>query len=228
MEPLNLIKPVDLTETQKAELHESMVQANLLLKPLAHKMFGDRGLRKLRDEVRAGRVKLSASERACVQRVMDNEGLILAGYIRVVAPLVRSFHLSTKQDVDDLWQEAALGIYDAIYSFDGRTEFSTYSYSAVKNRLIRLRKEKLRSLDEDDKRIDPVDKTSEIAKRVLDMLDVIESCPLDVNERSLIEYCLKDGESGWQSRWAHQVQKSKQWANIVYKSAKAKIAKAAA
>lgn len=229
METLDLIKPVELTADQKAELHDLMVQANSILKPLAQKMFGERGLRKLRNEVRAGRVELSASEAVCIQRVVANEGLILAGYIRVATQLVKAFYLRTKQDMDDLWQEAAMGIYDAIYSFDGRNEFSTYVYYSVKNRLIKVRKNPECSLDSEDFP-ELADKSAEPKRTILDVYDVrtvLAKCSLSVQEREVIDYYLQDAEDGWQCRWAGKIHLTKQRVHQIYKSAKAKIARCA-
>ena len=222
---------IDLTEEQKQELHNLMVSVNSFLKPLSQKMFGERSLRKMRDEVRAGKVDLPPKESEQLNALMRSEELIIAGYIRIAAPLVKSFSFTAKFEHEDLWQEAALVVYNAIYSFDGSSEFSTYVYWTVKNHFLSKVKSQKKCVQtvsglttKDGKEIDiAVNPACDLAVKVQEAQEFIKNAPLTDRERETIDYCLKDGDEGWQTRFAIKSNLTKQRVHQLYKSSKEKI-----
>ena len=211
MAHLEFIKPVELSGSQKDELQRIMSKVNDLLRPVAEK----RGLKRLRDQVRAN----PSPE---VKALMDSESLILAGYIRIATKLVNAFQRSSSLEEDDLWQEATIAIYDAMYSYNGQTEFSTYAYNCIKNRLIKLRMQNQKKVkttglfNEDGQLIDVIDPSSAIVPEV-DLHALVNKAKLSPKERVVIHSSMRG--KGWQINLAEEWGRTKQLVSEVYRRA---------
>lgn len=75
----------------------------------------------------------------CVLQSFEDD--ILAGYGAMAASFAGSYHNAfgrrTRADYYDFFQEASLSLYDALYLFDGSSEFSTYAHRGIRRRLFR-------------------------------------------------------------------------------------------
>lgn len=237
MDKISFIQPIELTDEQKSTYAEIMANATKLLAPLAQELYGDRGLRKLRNNFRTGNLNVDCVD--CMKSLtalIELEDTILSGYIWVALPLCRAFHAkygdSFQMDFDDFVQEAAIAIVDAMLGYNGKNEFSTYVYCSVKNRLVNITNPKVTTppivrneeddlnLTDGDRFVDPHNQRDEEYR---EMLDVIESAPLNEQERDLIDYALNDASTGWQRSLAKEWNLTHQRINQIYQSAQKKI-----
>jgi len=142
-----LIQPVDLTEHRKQELACVMADAHRHLKRAAKRHNTD--IRSLRSDWRTGlcdfktdwHFKTDWQARDSMQNLERIEHEVIAGYIRMAHSLCEAFYYAHSRcspgiSVDDFVQEAACAIFNAMYTYDGSTEFSTYCYGAIKNQLV--------------------------------------------------------------------------------------------
>lgn len=138
-----LIQPVELTEGRKQELACVMADAHKHLKRAATKRYGDPDIRQLRTDWRTDRINLKSDWQArdSMQNLERIEHEVIAGYIRIAHRLCKAFYYaharcSSGVTLDDFIQEAAVGIFNAMYTYDGSREFSTYCYWAIKHQLV--------------------------------------------------------------------------------------------
>ena len=138
-----LIQPIELTDSRKQELACVMADAYRHLKRAATKRYGEADIRQLRTDWRTDRINLRADWQArdSMQNLERIEHEVIAGYIRIAHRLCKAFYYaharcSSGVTMDDFVQEAAVGIFNAMYNYDGSTEFATYCYSSIKNQLV--------------------------------------------------------------------------------------------
>ena len=129
------IEVFDLSDEEKSTYHGIMVSVNSALRVIATNHFGSgspSNVMRLLDDP-------PENAESWIANINEVAARILGGYIRTVVPLISSCHLITKSkcsvDESDFVQEAILGIYSCMFTFDGRYEFSTWIYSCVKKRL---------------------------------------------------------------------------------------------
>lgn len=138
-----LIQPIELSEGRKQELACVMADAHKHLKRAATKRYGEADIRQLRIDWRTDRINLRSDWQArdSMQNLERIEHEVIAGYIRMAQQLCSAFYYahrccSSGVTLDDFTQEAAVGIFNVMYTYDGRTEFSTYCYHAIKSQLV--------------------------------------------------------------------------------------------
>lgn len=142
MEDLKLYTPIDLSADRTESLQQTMASAFVALSAAAVEKYGFAKVKRLRDDYKAGRIDLQFNPRAkrILREMAALECEVVRGYIKVGTELCRSFAHSTEArpgvTMGDYVQEAAQAIYDAMYTYNGENEFSTFVYWCVKNRLI--------------------------------------------------------------------------------------------
>ena len=129
---------------EKKQREDFMAEANEVLVEAAKSRNLPHG-RLLRDEFKKGRCTLIHSPRArgFMLDMIALEPIVLGGWIRTVNNKIKFYHENGKDSrpglqFSDYVQEAAMGIYDAQYSFNGSTRFSTHAWVCAKNRLLTL------------------------------------------------------------------------------------------
>jgi DNA-directed RNA polymerase specialized sigma24 family protein len=137
--------PITLSSEEKSEIEAKMHKAFIAFKRASMEKYGFANIKQLRDSYKAcNRAKdffwCDPQARQMMDWVIENEQLILSGYIRIAHKLCEAFHYSggSRPSVSyaDYLQEAAMAIYDTMYMFNGKNCFTTYIYYAIKNRLI--------------------------------------------------------------------------------------------
>lgn len=142
MEDLRVYTPIDLRPDRVESLQRTMAAAFVALSAAAVEKYGFAKVKKLRDEYKSGRIDLQFNPRAkrILSEMASLECEVIRGFIRVGTDLCRSFAASSDArpgvTLGDYIQEAAQAIYDAMYTYNGENEFSTFVYWCVKNRLI--------------------------------------------------------------------------------------------
>ncbi|CAE7860175.1 unnamed protein product [Symbiodinium microadriaticum] len=138
-----LIRPIDLSDERKQELACVMADAYRHLKRAAKKRYSDPDIRQLRADWRQGRCNLRTDWQArdSMQNLERIESEVIAGYIRIAHSLCKAFYYAHSRcsagvTMDDFVQEASFAIFNSMYSYDGSTEFSTFCYRAIKNKLV--------------------------------------------------------------------------------------------
>ena len=138
---LALYSPAELNEEHKARLQETMAACYPMLRSAAKANYGKFEIRRLRNEFRKGvDLQLTRQEHDALETLRAIEPTVLSGWILVSRYLCRAFYLAERRlgiSMADYYQEAAVAIYNAIYSYcDSNIEFSTLAYWAIKNQLI--------------------------------------------------------------------------------------------
>jgi DNA-directed RNA polymerase specialized sigma24 family protein len=137
--------PVVLSDEVKSEIEAQMTKAFHVFKRASVEKYGFADIKKLRNSYKAcNRSKdffwCDPQAKKMMDWVIENEQLILSGYIRIAHKLCEAFNYNgdSRPGVSyaDYLQEAAMAIYDAMYMFNGKNCFTTYIYYAIKNRLI--------------------------------------------------------------------------------------------
>lgn len=142
MDDLQIYTPIDLPPERVASLQQTMAAAFVALSAAAVEKYGFAKVKRLRDEYKSRKIDLQFNPRAkrILREMAGLECEIIRGFIRVGTELCRSFAASTDArpgvTLGDYVQEAAQAIYDAMYTYNGENEFSTFVYWCVKNRLI--------------------------------------------------------------------------------------------
>lgn len=79
------------------------------------------------------------SDELLVQKYKDGEvavfEIIYAKYKNMIKSCARRFFL-VGGDNEDLMQEGVIGLLNAVNTFNGKTQFSTYAYTCIKNAVI--------------------------------------------------------------------------------------------
>ena len=137
--------PTAFSDEEKSEIETKMAKAFFVFKRASMEKYGFANIRKLRDSYKAcNQAKdffwFDPQARQMMDWLIDNEQLIISGYIRIAHKLCEAFHYNGESrpgvSYADYLQEAAMTVYDAMYMFNGKNCFTTYIYWAIKNRLI--------------------------------------------------------------------------------------------
>ena len=164
MDDLQVYTPIELRPERVESLQRTMAAAFVALSAAAVEKYGFAKVKRLRDEYKSRKIDLQFNPRA--KRFMNEmaglECEIIRGFIRVGTDLCRSFAASSEArpgvTMGDYVQEAAQAIYDAMYTYNGENEFSTFVYWCVKNRLISfVRSEERAAKSKQRQRIDRED-----------------------------------------------------------------------
>lgn len=141
--PATSIRAIDLTDEEKAELSSQLAGAYKSLRLAAIENYNTPRIKRMRDDFKSGKITLryNAAARRAMLLVMSLESRVLSAYIKMCNELCAAFHHSHLElqgsiGYSDYLQEAAWAIYDAAYTYNGSTEFSTYCFWCVKNQLI--------------------------------------------------------------------------------------------
>ena len=140
---VQVFNPINLSAEEKDFLQKGMQKAFVDLQRAAKARYGFPNVKKLRDEFRVDPAKsiLSSDPEAekSMEWMISQEKRILSGYIRLGLSICSTFKLSIekkKTNFSDCMQVVALAIYDGMYQYNGSTEFSTYAFWLIKNKLI--------------------------------------------------------------------------------------------
>ena len=208
MDDLTIYTPIDLEPQRVESLQHTMAAAFAVLKAAAVEKYGFAKVKRLRDDYKAGRIDLQFNPRAkrilCEMAGLECE--VVLGYIRVGTELCRSFAASSDArpgvTIGDYIQEAAQAIYDAMYTYNGENEFSTFVYWCVKNRLISfVRSEERAAKAKQRQRIDKEDVMAlavhdKPQNEYDDMRVAVAEADLDSMERELVAAHLR-GDVGY-------------------------------
>ena len=137
MADFGTIKPIILEEAEKMSLEHFMAKAFQTLSDESEERHGESHVLRLRNDYKVGRCNLRRSPDAAgvMEKMIEIELTIIAGFIRVGHGLYSAFETPgvTYGDCVSLGSHA---IYDAMYTFDGSTRFTTYAYRCIKNRIL--------------------------------------------------------------------------------------------
>jgi len=140
---IGLIKDIDLTTEEKAEIDILVSNANATLRVKAELFGFDRGRLMRKEYIDRSKDKNLFDEetRNALDFLLSIELTIISCYAKIAKQLAVSFYSTNKSerphlDECDYVQESTWAIFDAIYCYNGTTMFSTYCYSTVKKRLI--------------------------------------------------------------------------------------------
>lgn len=143
MKELNGFNPKNLTKEEISILEEKMVKCYKILSRCSCEQYqGEVNIKRLRQDYNSGKLTLiyDTAARKAFQSLQQIEGEVISAYIKISAKFMKFLSGFRKNcpgiTNDDYIQEAALAIYDAIYTYDGGNNFSTYVYSCIHNRLI--------------------------------------------------------------------------------------------
>jgi RNA polymerase sigma factor (sigma-70 family) len=151
MKELSAFNPISLSEKRKLELEQLMADTFFVSRQAATELLGFANVRQLRakykQQLQSGKNVLwfNPKARKLIDQLTECESEIISGYIRLAHRIASAFSKNYKISLtyEDYLQEASLGIYDAMYLYDGRNRFSTYAYWIMKNRLLVLIKREL-------------------------------------------------------------------------------------
>lgn len=139
--------PVELSDAEKETLSRKLVAVNAVLREKSEQRYGEPSVVRLRQEylkhVRGKHIyRFDAEMRENLNILLSIEQTMVASIVRQSAMLAQAFYLTSRAnyphlDEDDFMQEALCASFDAVCYYDGSTKFTTYCYSAVKNRLSR-------------------------------------------------------------------------------------------
>lgn len=143
-----IMEIVELTEEQKVDLEAALAHRHFLLKKAAEQILGEdspaaiKRLRRVPD--------LPETVIRIIEEINEMAPQVDAQYIRVVLPLVKAYHVLTAQkckglEEDDFLQEAHIAIFDAMFTYNGRTRFSTYVYHCVKRHLASSQNQEIKA-----------------------------------------------------------------------------------
>lgn len=142
MEELVGFHPTNLSKEELQALQEKMAKANKNLVRCSLEQYGNVNIKKLRKEFNSGKLTLvydPAAKNAFLE-LQKIENDIIAAYIKIASRfmkiLKKGIYFRPGVTTADYMQEAALAIYDAIYTYNGNNCFSTYVTYCMRNRLI--------------------------------------------------------------------------------------------
>ena len=133
---LSMFAPVELSDSEKRSLEKQMADAFALFEKASIKEYGFANVKKLRNDYKKGQIKLDDETRSAMDGIIAIEQRIVSGYIKMSIDLCVKFRERYGITSSDYLQEAAMAIYDAIYMYNGKTRFSTYSFWCMKNRML--------------------------------------------------------------------------------------------
>lgn len=241
------ITPNILSENDMTACLGVVADARPILYKWAAKLYGGNEIKQFRRDYVGGKIKgVPADEKATIDRVFDVAERLLASVTLSLGELAWTFTNSRVRptlDWDDYFQEACAAAYDAIWTYDGSTQYITSAVAAARNRLVDLvRKGKtlLEPMSESSLLTGSVNGDSDAAVTLetlaVDGLDsdtgheydmdvlwqAIQMAELNPIERELFNAYLSD-ETGFQARIARDHSKTRSWANQNYQSACRKI-----
>lgn len=138
------LKPIVPSVDRSKALGETMTECHAVLAEEAKRIYGLPNIKRLRNDYRSNQLpegqKLSMRALSAFSRLKSIEDEVIRSFISIGKPLYASFSClysySLAMTYDVCRQEGALAIYDAIYLYNGTTQFQTYVYWSIKNRLI--------------------------------------------------------------------------------------------
>jgi RNA polymerase sigma factor (sigma-70 family) len=194
------IPTLTLEKDEKIRLQKLMAASLPILSKAATRNFGNDNVCTLRDAYRSkAPLDITVEEMSALDDLLDNEPTILAGWVRVGLDLCLAFSLAfgktLRLDLDDLISEAYVKIYNAIYQYDGRTEFSTYVYYVVKRQLIgctrkarrQLAKEILVPVEDLKNMFAPQIENGKEEDEKQEMIEAMAMTPLTERQRTILE-----------------------------------------
>lgn len=242
------IKPHVLNESEMAAALVVVTDARPVLDKWAKRVYGSNEIKQFRRDFVAGTlpVKIPSDESAIIRRLFSVAESLLGSVVLSLAELAWTFTNSRVRptlDWDDYFQEACAAADDAIWTYNGSTQYITSAVTAARNRLVDLvRKGKtlLEPLPESSLLTGGTAGDSDAAVTLetlaVDGLDsdtgheydmdvlwkAIQMAELNPIERELFNAYLAD-ETGFQARIARDYSKTRSWANQNYQSACRKI-----
>lgn len=242
------IKPHVLNEDEMAAALAVVKDARPVLDKWARRIYGSNEIKQFRRDFVAGtlQAKIPNDERATIRRLFDVAESLLGSVVLSLAELAWTFTNSRVRptlDWDDYFQEACAAADDAIWTYNGSTQYITSAVTAARNRLVDLvRKGKtlLEPLPESSLltggKAGDSDAAVTLETLAVDGLDsdtgheydmdvlwqAIQTAELNPIERELFNAYLAD-ETGFQARIARDYSKTRSWANQNYQSACRKI-----
>lgn len=139
-----LYKPILPSEKEVSELESKMAHAYGVLSHCAIEWFNFANIKKLRNQYKKGLMPTLNTSNPRAKRVLDElislETHIISCFIKLGAKMCMRHYKAGKRRIGlqyvDYVNECAFAIYDAMYTFNGKHKFTTYSTWCMKNRLI--------------------------------------------------------------------------------------------
>jgi len=213
-----VIQPVTLTKERKEFLEEMMVRVYRSLRSVLTLAFQrdifPSELKRLRDE----HLRYQGTDQdpllkfrntaALVAQLRELESEILAAYVRVPYEWCTKYEYTNRDafpevGLEDYQSQAEMAIWDAMYTFDGSQQFSTFVYCCVRNYLVNYvrklsrRREVMSHLGQ--KTLSLVAREDNDLSGLESMREAVATADLTPIERELIEAHL-DGKRGYRSQ----------------------------
>lgn len=242
MSSFDIFKPVTTSPQRIAELEEIMADAYDVLRETAlviHYNDDPRFIKKMRNDWKTGKLSLHNRPQTlqALQAINNIESEVLASFIKCSTEMCKAFYFANRKTkigltIDDLYNEAACAIYDAMYTFKGGNRFSTYCVYCIKNHLIEvLRKEnnlansnhRVEFDDESIKRV-PAPHNDNITE-LADLSSLVNQIDLTPTEENVVKWVLT-GDPDWRKKMADGVDgkpMSKAWVSAAYVSLSKKL-----
>lgn len=208
MRDYDIFNPVVPTVEEVEELETTMADLYNAASLVSVELYGkDTSTTRLRDEYKKDQSVLSEEDYPNTKRLMDQvigmESRIISSFILAIKSLCDSFHLNSEKRpgviYGDYLQTAVMGLYDAIYTYDGSNHFTTYIYSVVKNRLVNFVRNEQAAVHSEMRsgsliaHPEYTDTNVEQRETCLMMKIAIAQAPLNTVERQVIEYFMAHG-----------------------------------
>jgi RNA polymerase sigma factor (sigma-70 family) len=179
---MTTIKALKLTEESKKLYERTMASATAIYPANSDPL-------ELRNRYLNGE-SLDSPVREALASVHRIESDVIAGYIRIVFAMATKFWAL---DRDDCVQEGAAAIFRAMYRYDGRRRFSTFSYVYVRNALLRQLEAQPPLIARLGQDVGDCRWTRQMEKDedVEHMMRAIESAPLTDQERAVVDFTLE-------------------------------------
>ena len=139
-----LYKPRIPSQEEVSELETKMTYAHEVLSHCAIEWFNFPNVKKLRNNYKKGQMPSLRTSNARAKRVLDElislETDIISCFIKLGTKMcMRHFKCGRNRigvQFTDYVNECAFAIYDAMYTYNGKSKFTTYSQWCMKNRLV--------------------------------------------------------------------------------------------
>lgn len=142
MQELMYYDPIDLPPAESEKLYALFAQSFPVLSAAARELYDFPNVKKLRNDYKGGKITLRYNPRAkqVLDRLVAVERRTISAHIRLGVSLCNSYdHYSHQRPgvtCEDYLQCCAEAIYDAMYTYNGERQFSTYAVECMRHRMI--------------------------------------------------------------------------------------------
>jgi DNA-directed RNA polymerase specialized sigma24 family protein len=151
MQDIHYFNPTKLSINQKKYYEQKISECLKVIQPIALKHFNFKNVKQLRDLYLSQKNVLSnfLEVEKSMNWLIDHEEIIISAYIGMMKAICSDLSCLNKYSgatLKDYLQVASIGIYEAIYQYNGNTKFSTFSFCVAKNKLLTFHRSELTSV----------------------------------------------------------------------------------